>query len=344
MKIKSEDVARIANVSRSTVSRVINNYSNVPQETREKVMKVIEEYGYIPHNSARVLAGKSNNVIGLFIADIKSISVKEKKWIGTHSPYFLNLISEIISESKKYGYMVLVNVITDINEYEQIEHLFINGMISGGIFVGSQYQVNKINDLIDKGYNMVLIDEKSDISDYKNVSLINTENIKGAYEMTKYLIDCGHTKIAHVIGDSRLSSLERKNGYEKAMEDSGLIVKEEYLIDGQYSESLAYNQVIKLFKKEEVTAIFAANDIMALGVIKALNQLNKKVPDDVSVVGFDNLQFTKYLEVPLTTMEVSLSEIAKYALKAISDQKLKNRKFTCPVKMIKRGSVKKIKK
>ena len=97
MKITSEEIARLANVSRSTVSRVINNYPNVPEKTRQKVLEVIQEHGYVPNSSARALAGKTNNIIALFIADIDEKDSSGIKWRGTNSPYFLNLIGETIN-------------------------------------------------------------------------------------------------------------------------------------------------------------------------------------------------------------------------------------------------------
>lgn len=340
MKITSTEIAKIANVSRSTVSRVINNYSNVPEKTRQKVLAVIEEYGYVPNSSARALVGKTNNIIALFIADIDN-SNEEKKWRGANSPYFLDLISETINESKKYNYMVLVYVITNAKEYEQIEHIFANRTIYGGIFVGFEYNSPELKKLINKEYNMVFIDEISeeDFKKNRNLKVVNSKNKEGGYIATQYLIDKGHKYIAHIAGDNRLSSIERKKGYIKAMSESNLEIKNEYIIKGFYREEDAYLVTKQLLDtNKEITAIFVANDIMAIGSIKAIKERGLKIPEDISIIGFDNCEFSKYINIELTTMEVDIKELAASSVKLLLD--VSNNNFIkCDSKIIERESV-----
>ena len=340
MKITSSEIAKIANVSRSTVSRVINNYPNVPEETRQKVLAVIEEYGYVPNASARALAGKTNNIIALFIVDINDES-QGKKWRGVNSPYFLELLSGTINESKKYEYMVLVYVITNKKEYEQIEHIFMNRTIYGGIFVGFEYRDPALKKLINKNYNMVMIDEISR-EDYENntsLKVVNTKNEDGGYRATKYLVDKGHKYIAHIAGDNRLSSIEREIGYVKCMRDYNLEVKDGYIVNGDYKEEDAYHATMDLLENnKELTAIFIANDIMAIGAIKAIEEKGLSIPEDISIIGFDNCEFSKYTNVGLTTMEVEIKNIAEAAVKLILDVS-ENNFVECESKIIERESV-----
>lgn len=337
MKITSEEIAKLANVSRSTVSRVINNYENVPESTREKVLEVINKYGYVPNSSARVLAGKSNNIIGLFICDINS---ENNKWSGTNSPYFSELISQVISESKKYNHMVLVYVITKIDEYEQIESLFRNRTICGGIFVGFEYGCNEINELIEKNYNMVLVDQLNNDERTKDIKIVNSKNRAGAYLATKYLIAKGHKHIAHISGDNRLSSFEREKGYKDAMKDSNLEIYDNYIVKGFYNELMAYEKTKDLISNnKEITAIFVANDIMAIGVVRAIREMQLNVPQDISIIGFDNNEFSKYIDVGLTTMEVSLEDIASKSVKLLLSEDNENNYYECNATLIERSSV-----
>ena len=133
--MNSSDIAKIAGVSRSTVSRVINNYPNVPEETKAKVLKVIREYDYVPHASARMLAGVKNRIIGLFIIDIVPRKEIIKNRI-TKSPYYLELTSSIIEYASERGYKILVDIIHNEEGYQQIKESFYNKTISGGIFIG----------------------------------------------------------------------------------------------------------------------------------------------------------------------------------------------------------------
>ena len=214
MRITSEEIAKLANVSRSTVSRVVNNYSNVPEETRKKVMEIIEKYGYSPNMSARVLAGKASQEILVCNYDYH---IERKRDKEIKSLYFMRLISELIAQSKKYGYIISVFEVSNSSDYIKIENMFLNREISGGIFIGFEFQMKEINELISKGFNMVVIDPDDTMNLTDNVKGIYSENEEAAYLATRYLLDKGHRKIAHIAGDGRLSGRERLKGYLKAM-------------------------------------------------------------------------------------------------------------------------------
>lgn len=156
--MNSKDIAKIAGVSRSTVSRVINNYSNVPEETRQKVLDVIKEYNYVPHASARLLAGYKNRIIGLFIIDIVERKCGIKNRI-TKSPYYLEFTSSVIEAASQKGYKVLVHIIHDESRYDEIKECFYNKTISGGIFIGENNGDLEIKKIIKDGYKVA--DRKS---------------------------------------------------------------------------------------------------------------------------------------------------------------------------------------
>lgn len=321
--MNSEEIARLANVSRSTVSRVLNQYDNVPDSTRKKVQAIIDEYGYTPNHSARILAGKANNIIGIFLADI-SEGVEESKRVGVNSPYNTEMLAHFITYAKKQGYLTLVHTITDLKECKEMESYFANRMIYGGIFIGFPYRTSEIEDMAHKAYNVVLVDQLSDLDDPEGlIKRVNTQNIEAGYMATKYLLDHGHSKILHMSGDDRISAYEREKGYKQAMKEAGN--NDIRVISGLYLESKAYKQTKKYFRqieeKDRPTAIFAANDIMALGVAKALEELNLKVPQDISIIGFDNLQWADWIDLQLTTVDPGKQDLAECSIRMLLDKK-----------------------
>lgn len=320
--MNSNEIAKLANVSRSTVSRVINNYANVPQETRDKVMKVIDEYGYTPNISARTLAGKANNIIGLFIADIDNNN-SNGKWIGVNSPYNMEFISHVINSCKKKGYFTLVYTITNLKECQEMRQYFENRTIYGGIFIGFPYHTTEIEELSKEGYNVVLVDQLAKEDDIDGIyKLVDTDNITGGYTATKYLIDKGHKVIAHVEGDYRLSAIERRKGYEAALRESGIDVDDRLIVSGKYREDVAYSVTLDLLKNYKPTAIFVANDIMAVGVISAAKELGIDIPSQLSIVGYDNLDGSQWLDMNLTTMYTDLEKLAELSIESLFDSEV----------------------
>lgn len=335
--MNSEEIARIAKVSRSTVSRVVNNYSNVPEATRLKVQAVIDQYGYTPNNSARTLAGKTNNILGVFLADIVQ-NETDSKWVGVNSPYNMEILSHFIQIAKKRGYLTLIDTILDLKECHEMDNYFANRMLHGGIFIGFPYRTKELEEMAKKGYNVVLVDQLSSIDDKKGlIKRTNTDNEMGGFLATEHLIQKGHKKLLHVAGDDRLSSMEREKGFMRAIKQYG--VKDYHVISGLYQENVAYEETKKLLERKKITGVFVANDIMALGVIRAIEELGMKVPDDISIVGFDNLQWSEWMELELTSMDVSKETLAESAINLLLSDNMSN---VCTPKLVERSSVKDI--
>jgi LacI family transcriptional regulator len=318
--MNSNEIAKLAGVSRSTVSRVINNYSNVPEETREKVLRVIKEYDYVPHASARMLAGSKNKVIGLFIVDLINEEDGLKNRI-TKSPYYLEFTSSVIETASEMDYLVLVHIIHTVAGYEKIKESFYNKTISGGIFIGQNDDDESIKTIIDRGYRVVLVDQsiRPEDATYNQCTIVNADNYDGAYRATKYLIDKKHEQIAHITGGTvKFSSKDRIRGYKKALEDAGIKVNKNLIIDSEFVENAGYEATKKLFKsKSKFSAIFASNDKIAFGAIKAIQEEGLKIPEDISVIGFDDIESSKYVNPPLTSIKMELVEMADLATKSI---------------------------
>jgi LacI family transcriptional regulator len=345
--MNSIDIAKIAGVSRSTVSRVINNYENVPEETRKRIQQIIEENNYVPHASARMLAGVKNRIIGLFIIDMKVDS--DGKQV-TASSYFSPFTGAVIENASKMGYNVLVSIVSKQKEYKKIKDIFYNKTIAGGIFIGEKNGESEIKDIINSGFKVALIDQavKSDEEVYKKCIIVNADSYGGAYKATNYLIDLGHLKIAHIVGVSEhLSSIERLEGYKKALTDAGITIKNSLIVKSNFTISGGYNATKKLLQKEIPTAIFCGNDNMAIGAIQAIKEADLKVPEDISIVGFDDIEVAMYLNPPLTTVRMALMEMASVAtnslISSIENDSNFSANYTVPIDLIERNSCKTLK-
>ena len=348
--INSSDIAKIAGVSRSTVSRVINNYPNVPEETKEKILKVIREYDYVPHASARMLAGAKNKIIGLFIIDIVPRKESIRNRI-TKSPYYLELTSSITEYASEMGYNILINIIHNEQGYNQIKECFYNKTISGGIFIGENNDDPTIKKIISEGYKVALIDQDMRVDDevYKKCVIVNADNFNGAYNATKYLINLNHTDIAHITGDiEKFSAIQRINGYKKALKDSNISVKNEFILNSSFIEEGGYNTTKKLLSQNNIpTAIFTSNDKIAIGAIRAIKEAGLNIPEEISIIGFDDIEECKYLNPQLTTIKMDLIKMAEVVTNLLitsieDDNKKSHNYYTVPVSLIERDSCTKL--
>lgn len=344
--MNSSDIAKIVGVSRSTVSRVINDYPNVPDETKKKVMEVIKKYDYVPHASARLLAGVQNRIIGLFVVDSKTDTCGRQV---SASDYFTPFIGDIIDVANNSGYNVLVTRVNKLKDYRRVKEIFYNKTIAGGIFIGQKNDEAEIQEIITAGYKVALVDQSIRTEDdvYSKCIIVNADSLNGAYDATKYLIEMGHAKIAHISGEvGSLSTIYRVEGYKKALKDSGIDFKNSLMVKGNFTEESGYKAVKKLFSKDNPTAVFVANDTMAIGVLQGLKEMGIRVPEDVSVIGFDDIEVAGYMNPALTTMKLPLLEMSEIATKnlirSIENDTRYSINFTVPVRLMERETCMKI--
>ena len=343
--MNSWDVAKIAGVSRSTVSRVINHYDNVPQETKEKVEKVIKKYNYVPHASARMLAGKKNRTLGLFIIDTKT--TREGNKMATSS-YFSPFTNVTVDTANKQKYNVLISLVSREKDFDNIKRLFYNESICGGIFIGGGNYEPVVKEIVETGFKVAVVGQevKNDQDIFSKCIVINDDSLEGAYKATKYLINLGHKKIAHITGDMhQFTAIQRLAGYKKALNDSGIIVDNHLIEKGNFTQESGYKAAKKLMlKKQKPSAVFVANDSMAIGVIQAANEMNIKIPDDLSIIGFDDIELAGYLQPALTTVHVAMYQMASIAASTLIKSNDDNTKYYAnykiPVKLIERSSCK----
>ncbi len=305
-KITSNDIAKMAGVSRSTVSRVINGYSDVPVETKDRVMKVIKENHYYPQLSGQLLTGKQMKTIGFFWASGGNIANNPLS-----SNYFVNTIEAAASK----GYLVLTSILSDLDSEENINHvrkIFLEGRIDAGIIVGADNNEPFIDELLEFGKIVGLFDYYHENEAIPNRITVNFDRASGE-QAIDYLYSLGHRKIAVIDGNmSRYSSMQRHEGYLRGMQKHNLLIQNKWLIYGGITEESGYKAARALLEQctgDYPTAICACNDSVAFGVYKACREFGLKIPDDISVIGIDGSLSGEHSNPPLTTIAFDFKEM-----------------------------------
>ena len=293
--INIKDIAKIAGVGVSTVSRVINNHPDVKEQTRERVLEVIRENNYIPNNSARNLKKNNTNNIGVLIK-------------GVFNPFFSEMLDSISKRISKAGYSMILehhDYLSD-DEMNNLISMIKEKRLQGVICLGGNFTDVKNDDFNDIDVPVVLTSVNHKYGkEFSNFSSVSIDNKKAAYSATKYLIDCGHKNIALMLGDEYDIGIShrREAGYLRALSDNSIPFNNEYRILGNYDYREAYDETMKFLKKhKEVTAIFAISDIMAVGCAKAIKDMELVVGKDISVIGFDGMDISEFYNPTITTV------------------------------------------
>ncbi|MFA9398570.1 MAG: LacI family DNA-binding transcriptional regulator [Clostridiaceae bacterium] len=325
--MKSEDIAKLAGVSRSTVSRVMNNYPNVPDETREKVMKIVNEHNYMPNSCARTLAGKNSNTIGLFFVIHGGRKDSDRLF---RNEYFTTYLDAIVDMANAKDYYVLVSIVSDENKYLNINRAFLEKRIDGGIIIGTQNDTLSRFDAEKLNTSIVLFDYKmsdEELIKYKNnnFTIINSKDKLGIEKAVDYLYNLGHREIGFIKGnENSMSGRARYNGFVESMKKRDMDINEDYVLHGDFSAESAYSEVNRTIKNNKIaSAYISGNDSMALGAIRAFKEKGYSIPGDVSIIGFDNIQGAQELDVKLTTIGSDFYRMAKKAI-SILDSQIKN--------------------
>lgn len=316
MSIKLEDIAKELGLSLMTVSRALNNKGNVKKETYTKIIKLAKEIGYVPNILARNLATNKTYNIGLVISDISN-------------PFYAKITRVIQDIAYKKGYNItLFNTNEDTNLEKEALHSIIGQRCDGVLITSTEREQNYLADLNKYNLPVILINRRPKNN---NISYVVCDNKKGGYLATTYLLGLGHRNIAHITGPPRITSVKDKiDGYIKAYKDYGLRANKDLIFMNEISMESAYKNTIKILKHDiKITAIFSYTDWMSIGVLKALKENNIKIPDDISLVGYDNLEFSSYLKAPLTTIDLPITQMGKksieFLLEKINNKELSNR-------------------
>lgn len=319
--MRSEDIAKLAGVSRSTVSRVINNYPNVPAATRDKVLKVIEQHHYEPNSFARALAGKSTDTIGLFAISMNENADASRIY---QNSYFAPIVDLVVDTANAQGFYVLIHTIYSPGDFQKVKQAFLQKRIDGGILVGTQKDINFVSDMVGHGAPLVLIDYDiteiiAERLDKNHLSIINSRDYEGTVEAIEYLIKLGHREIGIIKGRmSTFSGRERYLAYESTMMKHGLPIQDNFVLAGDFLKESAYREVLNLLHSGKLpTALFCSNDAMAVSAMEALMEHGVHVPDDISIVGFDDALLASHVSPKLTTVRLPIDDMSKAAVEKI---------------------------
>lgn len=323
------DVAREVGVSYSTVSRVINNFEHVHPETRQKVLEAIARLGYVANQQARSLAGGRSQVIGLLVPEIGNT------YIGT---VMRGIDAELAAA--EYDLMLYTTHHRRIKESQYVAALT-RGVTDGLLLLVPRNSQAYIESLYQRQFPYIVIDHQG-FDDYSPAVVGN--NWQGAFDATEYLLNLGHRRIGHVAGDQRLSAgVDRLSGYRAALEKYQVPYDPALVIEGRFSQEESYQAANALLDlAEPPTAIFAGNDMSAFGALEAIRSRGLRVPEDVSLVGFDDIPEAAYTHPALTTVRQPLEDMGRIAtrmlLEIISTGKLPSKRVVVETQLIVRQS------
>jgi len=331
MAVTRDDVARRAGVSPATVSYVVNDGPrSVSPETRIRVLRAIEELGYQPSAVARSLRLQRTSTIGLIMPD-------------TANPFFAEVARGVEEVGFENGYtVVLCHSNYDLNREMEYVNVLRYKRVDGVIFMPATDDSKPIQRLLDYGIPVVIVDRLVTV---EGVGLVVADNFGGGYEATKHLIDLGHRCIGCIIRPAFLAhTTARLQGYKAALKERDLPCEEQYIVKGGFrftDGEAAMHALLEL--DSPPTAVFAYNDIMAIGAMRAVQSRGLRVPDDVSIVGFDDISLALYCNPPLTTVAQPKMEMgrkgADLLIKMIrSSDNQANFSVTFDVKLVIRGS------
>ena len=299
-----EDVARMAGVSRATVSYVINNRTDgnvrISEETRCRVLEAIEELGYRPNVLARSLRRGQTHTIGMIVPD-------------NTNPFFAEVARGVEDTSFDQGYsVILCNSDSDLDKELLYTNVLAEKRVDGILFVAVGMSAERICVLQERRMPVVVVDR--DIPGVA-VDSVMTANERGGWLATRHLIELGHRRIGFIAGPSDVTpSAERVTGYRQALREADIPVEEVLILKGDFQYESGYQAAHQLLSMHDSpTAIFACNDLMAIGTISAVVELGRQVPTDLSVVGFDDVPLASFANPSLTTVVQPKYEIGVVA-------------------------------
>ena len=305
--MKIQDIARLANVSVATVSRVINNNDNVREETKERINQIIKE-NYYPNVIARNLSKNENNTIGIIIPDIKNL-------------YFASIMDGIVNEANRRNLNIILGCSNENFELqEKYIELFIEQRVKGIIIAVTQNSYDKIDffNHTSSKTPLVLIDRKID----KQMPGVFFENFHSVYRVIEKFIKYGKKKIGFLAGPQTISTAkERLEGYKKALKDNGIKYDKKLVLYGDFTLESGYNLGKEILKRE-IDAIYISNNSMTLGFLKVLKELNIN-SENIKIATFEDNKIIRFIDEKIVSYNMPFSELAKKSIE-ILESLLKN--------------------
>ena len=301
-----EEIAILAKVSRSTVSRVINNAPKVKAETRVRVEKVIEQINYHPNWAARSLAGGHTGVIGLVVPMGVSTLFKD--------PYFSFIVQGVSAACNAKNRSAMLWLAEPEYERHTVQQFLYNHVVDGMIIASSLIDDPLLKALLEGDLPFMLIGRYPGNPD---VSYVDVDNEKAAFEIVSYLAGIGYQRIATITGPSNMiAGFDRLEGYKKAMRQCNLLIEDNLIVEADFSEYGGYVAMQKLLPRMP-EAVFVASDTMAIGAIRAAKDAGYRIPEDIGIAGFDDMPFAASSDPPLTTTRQPIQHCGAIAAQAL---------------------------
>ena len=332
MSVTIREVAKLANVSPSTVSRVIADNPKISAATKEKVYKAMKEVNYHPNAIARSLVNKTTKTIGLILPN-----ADEDLFVN---PFFVQIMRGISHYAQKKGYYIMYTYSN--NEDQEVEYIasLINSRRVDGIILPTVRNDDKcIAYLKEEDFPFVVIGKPEDT---EGLLWVDNDNFHAMYSVVNYLIQKGERKIAFIGGSPNLNvTVNRLEGYKRAMENIGVKIDEDMIEVADFTEISGYDAMIKILKKATPTAVVTTDDLIAFGASKAISELST---GHVSIVGFNNTPLAAYRNPPLSSVDINSEELGYFAVKLLIN-KLENEKeyitnYIIDTKLVERESTK----
>ena len=306
-----KDIARKAGVSYATVSRALNNHPEVNEGTRKRILKIAAEIGYQPNAIARGLVCKQTNTIGLLIPDITN-------------PFYAEVARGIEDAANEVGYTILL---CNSNWNEEREERYLNVLIQkqvDGLIIAESSEKHQSSLLETRLKSTVFISRIN----FANSTSVIIDNITGGRMAVEHLLNKGHQRIAFIGGLEDISAnQERLKGYKNALEAHNISINQNYIRNSNFKRESGHYVMKEILKiNPKPTAVFAANDLLALGAIQAIKEQGMSIPGDVAVVGFDDIEFASLPEIQLTTVAQPKYNMGKLALLTLVEQ-IKSKSF-----------------
>ncbi len=310
-KVTIKDIARMANVSHTTVSRALNNKSRIRNETKNKVLLIARELNYRPNFIARSLVMKRTKTLGLVITTIAN-------------PFYTELAQGIETAAIGLGYnIILCSTHSDLTTEKQYIDMLRSKGVDGIIFTSAHMGDPNIGELAEEGFPIILVNRRTYHPLVKEkVDYVGVDNVLGGFLAVEHLVRLGHQRIG-VIGGSSESSVgfERLEGGKRALDLYHLPEIEGYFLEGDFLRESGYQGGKRFLKMEEPpSAIFATNDYMALGAYQAIVEEGGKVPEDIALIGFNDIEFTAMKGIELTTIGQKKFEMGTLAVKTLVEK------------------------
>lgn len=304
-----EDIAKKAGVSRSTVSRVVNNHPNVSPEVRKRILKTIQSTGFHPNAAARSLASQRTWMIGLVIPRSVSSFFTD--------PFFPHLTQGIAFACNNNNYTLSLFLVGNQEDEEKIlPRISRRGLLDGILIQAGTSEDRLINQITKSSIPTVFIGRPFEP---EGISNIDVDNVSAATSATKHLLSLGYTRIGMITGSRNSAvTIDRREGYTKALKAAGRRPDEDLIVEGDFTEDSGY-VAMQLLLKKKPEAVFAQSDIMAIGAMRATQEAGLRIPEDIAFVGFDDLPIASTFKPKLTTVRQPITRFGVKAVELLQD-------------------------